>query len=79
MKTTKSILVFTVTFILGYLLLSVLGCMFFDADGNHNNYSDVIGNRTWFTVYSTFIGWWVAAIAGSEYYEALENKNKETI
>jgi hypothetical protein len=78
MKTTKSILVFAVTFVLGYLLLSVLGCMFFDTDGNHNHYSDILGNRNWFTIYSIFIGWWVATIASTEYYELLEKKTKET-
>lgn len=75
MKITKSILVFTVTYIIGYLFLSVLGCMFFDANGNHNHYSTILGNTTWFTLYGFFIGWWVATITSHEYYEALENKD----
>ena len=78
MKTTKSIVAFAVTYIIGYLFLSVLGCMFFDADGNHNHYSDILGDRTWFTLYGIFIGWWVATIASTEYYELLEKKTKET-
>ena len=76
MKTTKSILVFAVTYIIGYLFLSVLGCMFFDADGNHNHYSDILGNRSWFIIYSLFIGVWIALTASHEYYELLENKKK---
>lgn len=76
MKTTKSILVFAVTYIIGYLFLSVLGCMFFDTDGNHNHYSDILGNRSWFIIYSLFIGVWIALTASHEYYELLENKKK---
>jgi H+/Cl- antiporter ClcA len=76
MKTTKSILVFAVTYIIGYLFLSALGCMFFDADGNHNHYSDILGNKSWFIIYSLFIGVWIALTASHEYYESLEIKKK---
>jgi H+/Cl- antiporter ClcA len=76
MKTIKSILVFAVTYIIGYLFLSVLGCMFFDANGNHNHYSDILGNKSWFIIYSLFIGVWIAETASHEYYESLEIKKK---
>lgn len=70
MKTTKSIAVFIATYLVLYLILSAMGCMFIKGDGNHYSYGECIGSTFWFTMYNLFIGWWVAGIVANDYYES---------
>lgn len=51
-----------------YLLLSTIGLMFFDTDGTHLYYSDIIGNQSWFMGYLVLIHWWLVILSLSEYY-----------
>jgi hypothetical protein len=69
MKTTKAIIVFIIAFFLFYLGLSATGCLFRDQNLNHFTYSACVGNITWFMMYTLFIGWWLAGIPATEYYE----------
>jgi hypothetical protein len=71
MKTTKTIIVFIVAYMLIYLLLSSIGCIFFNKDLQHYSYSECIGNTMWFMMYNLFIGWWVAGIVANDYYETI--------
>ncbi len=74
MKISKTILVFIVSFVTFYMLLSLVGCMFYGSDGNHLNYFKIIGEPAWAMIYSMFGGWWMAAMISNEYYDLLEDR-----
>lgn len=69
MRTTKSIVVYIVSFMLLYLGLSAIGCIFPKSNLELHTYSECIGSREWFIIYTLFIGWWVSAIIAREYYD----------
>lgn len=77
MKRTKSLIVFSLTFIVGYIFLSSLGCVFFDENGNHYQYSDILASLPWTVIYSIFIGLWIGIIVADEYYKLLESNEKK--
>ena len=76
MKTTKAMLIYFISFVVGYLLLSTIGVMFHkigDIEGDtHYGYTEILGSTAWFTIYSLFIGWWIAAIVACEYLQKKE-------
>lgn len=76
MRKTKSIIVWFIAFIGFYLLLSLLGCMFFNPDGSHISYSQVIGDEKWCFIYAVFVGWWLAGVIADEYYKQSKFKEK---
>ena len=76
MKTTKTIAVWFVTFMVGYLVLSLPGCLFFNPDGTHISYSQVIGDRSWFMSYGVLLGWWISTVVSKDFLENEEKKEK---
>jgi hypothetical protein len=69
MKTTKAIVIWFVTYMVAYLVLSLVGCLFFDEGGCHLSYCDVTGNVSWFLFYGIFLGWWLSSIVAMDYYD----------
>lgn len=77
MKTTKSALVFIITFVLGYFFLSLFGCMFFDSEGNHFKFDYIVGQPAWTMIYSILIGSWLPGMIAQDYYHNLEYKERK--
>lgn len=60
MKTIFLISIYIASFMLFYLMLSLLAMVFMP-------YQEAISDREWFVIYTLFIGWWVAAFPALEY------------
>lgn len=69
MKTTKAIVIWFVTYMVAYLVLSLVGCLFFKADLSHFSYLECAGNVSWFLFYGIFLGWWLSSIVAMDYYD----------
>lgn len=65
MKTITLFIVYFVSFIFFFLMLSTVG-MFFTP------YLEVITSDGWFIGYTLFFGWWMAMFPAREYYLANE-------
>jgi len=61
MKSIILIGTYLVSFVLFFLLLSLIGVFF-------TPYSEIITNHNWFMVYTMFLGWWLAIFPAREYY-----------
>lgn len=61
MKSIILVGTYLVSFVLFFLLLSLIGVFF-------NPYSEIITNHNWFMVYTMFLGWWLAIFPAREYY-----------
>ena len=57
MKNTLELLVYIISFIGFYLLLSLVGLII-----TERTYLQCIRNFDWFGIYSVLLGWWLAAI-----------------
>jgi len=66
MKSIILIGTYLVSFVLFFLLLSLIGVFF-------TPYSEIITNHNWFMVYSMFLGWWLAIFPAREYYISQES------
>ena len=66
MKSIILIGTYLVSFVLFFLLLSLIGVFF-------NPYSEIITNHNWFMVYAMFLGWWLAIFPAREYYISQES------
>ena len=74
MKKTVFMLTYLVTFLTVYMLVSSVGMLFFKGDGTHYTFAECAGDKSWFIIYSLFLGWWGAAIPAMEAYELMERK-----
>lgn len=61
MKSIILIGTYLVSFVLFFLLLSLIGVFF-------TPYSEIITSHNWFMVYAMFLGWWLAIFPAREYY-----------
>ena len=61
MKSIILIGTYLVSFVLFFLLLSLIGVFF-------TPYNEIITNHNWFMVYAMFLGWWLAIFPAREYY-----------
>ena len=68
MKTTKSMIIYFITFISAYFLISIFVSLFYQ------DYVICITDRTWLLIYSLFLGWWISMIPALEYSESNNNK-----
>jgi hypothetical protein len=73
MKTTKSMLVYFITFISMYFILSIFVCLFYSQTIDQSRYVNCITDRSWLILYTLFLGWWISMIPTYEYHEYLEN------
>lgn len=71
MKNTVSLLVYLITFIAMYFVLSLFGSIVIGCD-----YSTAIESRDWFVLYFLFIGWWVAIIPAVDAYESFKKRER---
>jgi hypothetical protein len=72
MKNTVSMMVYTITFMAMYFVLSLFGCLFVKGD-----YNDVLSDTQWFIMYTLFLGWWIALIPAVDCYSSMEKKEKQ--
>lgn len=63
MRTITLFIIYFVSFIFFYLLLSTIGMFFY-------SYVEVITSHDWFVMYSIYIGWWISVFPAREYYIA---------
>jgi hypothetical protein len=75
MKNTVSMMVYTITFMAMYFVLSLFGCLFFTGN-EHPDYDQVLGDTQWFIMYTLFLGWWVALIPARDCYISMEKKER---
>jgi hypothetical protein len=61
MKTIILFLIYILSFMLFYFVLSLIGILW-------DNYSHIITNQFWFLWYSLLLGWWMAIFPAREYY-----------
>ena len=65
MKSIMLLVIYFVSYIFFFLLLSTVG-MFFQS------YVETITSDGWFIAYTMFLGWWLAIFPAREYYIANE-------
>lgn len=63
MRTITLFIIYFVSFVFLYLLISTIG-MFFQS------YIETITSYDWFKNYSLFLGWWLSIFPAREYYIA---------
>ena len=72
MNSIKIILIYILTFIGIYFVLSLLVMLF-----NGHDYLKAISSVDWFGMYTIFIGWWVALFPAYEMYQSNLKKEEE--
>ena len=73
MKNTASMVVFMITFFGMYFIISMLGMVF------GYTYKQSLESITWFSMYSFFLGWWIASIPARDTYEMMSKKESRRI
>jgi hypothetical protein len=63
MKSIALLGIYLMSFVIIYLMLSLLGLVFSDA-----NYVDILHSQPWSAVYCMFFGWWLSIFPAREYY-----------
>ena len=72
MNSIKIILIYILTFVGIYFVLSLLVMLF-----NGHDYLKAISSVEWFGMYTIFIGWWVALFPACEMYQSNLKKEEE--
>ena len=67
MKTLKLTLIYSASFIIGYLILSVCGLVWAQSI-DLDSYKSIVFDVEWFFVYKILIGWWLAILPTRMYY-----------
>lgn len=70
MKNTVTMVVFMITFIGMYFVLSLIGIAF------GCDYKETIQNMNWFVIYSLFFGSWIASIPARDVYELMKEREQ---
>jgi hypothetical protein len=63
MKSIALLGIYLMSFIIIYMMLSLVGLVFSDT-----SYMDILHSGNWSMVYSLFFGWWMASFPAREYY-----------
>lgn len=74
MYTFLTIVVYLLSFIVLYLLLSCFGLLFYMDNGDHYSYLVIIGSQNWFEIYSFLFGWWTSLFPTIEFYNKVKHK-----
>lgn len=61
MKSIILISIYITSFVLFFLLISLVGILF-------TSYQEIITNHNWFMLYAMFFGWWLSIFPAREYY-----------
>lgn len=69
MKTIIYILLYIFLTIGYYLLLSLIGLLFFKENGDHFTYVEITGNAFWFVFYLVLFHWWLVMFSLTEYWD----------
>ena len=62
MKTLALLVVYILSFISIFFILSLVGILF------TNDYLSIIRNENWAGAYCLFLGWWLAILPAREFY-----------
>jgi hypothetical protein len=63
MKAISLIVVYVMSFLFVYLMLSLIGVII-----SHQTFESVTGESGWFMAYTFLIGWWISIFPAREYY-----------
>jgi hypothetical protein len=63
MKSIMLLAIYLLSFVIIYMMLSLLGLVFSDA-----NYVDILHSDPWGTIYCMIFGWWLSIFPAREYY-----------
>lgn len=63
MKSIILLSIYLLSFIIIFMMLSLVGIVFSDS-----NYVDILHSNGWSVIYSLFIGWWMSIFPAREYY-----------
>lgn len=61
MKSIILISIYITSFVLFFLLISLVGILF-------TPYTEIVTNHNWFMIYAMFLGWWLSIFPAREYY-----------
>ena len=61
MKSIILISIYITSFVLFFLLISLVGILF-------TPYTEIVTNHNWFMLYAIFLGWWLSIFPAREYY-----------
>ena len=63
MKSIILLSIYLLSFVIIYMMLSLVGIVFSDA-----NYIDILRSQPWGMIYCLFFGWWLSIFPAREYY-----------
>lgn len=63
MKSITLLAIYLLSFIIIYMMLSLIGLVFSNA-----SYVDILHSNGWGPVYCLFLGWWLSIFPAREYY-----------
>ena len=63
MKSIILLSIYLLSFIIIFMMLSLVGIVFSDS-----NYVDILHSSPWSMIYSLFFGWWLSIFPAREYY-----------
>lgn len=69
MKVIGYILLYFTLTIGYYFLLSTVGMLFFDSNGQHYTFEQIYSDVGWFMIYIVVIHWWLVIPSLFEYYD----------
>lgn len=67
MKSIALLGIYLMSFVIIYMMFSLLGLVFTD-----HNYVDILRSDGWSAIYTLFLGWWMASFPAREYYSQNE-------
>lgn len=76
-KSISLIVVYIISFELGYLVLSVFGTL------SGLSYEDILTHYEWLVFYTAVFGWWLALLPAKVYYDkhikSVSNEKSDTV
>lgn len=76
-KSISLIVVYIISFELGYLVLSVFGML------SGLSYEDILTHYEWLVFYTAVFGWWLALLPAKVYYDkhikSVSNEKSDTV
>ena len=63
MKSIALLGIYLMSFVIIYMMMSLVGLVFSDA-----SYVDVLRSQPWGAIYTLFFGWWMSIFPAREYY-----------
>jgi uncharacterized membrane protein len=68
MKSIILLSIYLLSFVIIYMMLSLVGLIF-----SCSSYVEILHSQTWGAIYCVFFGWWMATFPAREYYAQNED------